>query len=333
MLSTPSNNKPRPEGRPSSGAPARPGSARPVYAWSFEAIGTSWWIALDERFDKAALERIVLAVERRIEQFDAAYSRFRSDSLVSRWSRQAGEYPMPNDAKPLFDIYGQLYELTEGAMTPLVGQVLSDAGYDADYSLRQKSALVSPPPPSDVWEYDALTLHIKQPVLLDFGAAGKGYLVDIISELLLSHGVARFCIDAGGDIRYHNTSDVLPVGLEHPDDPSLVVGVAHIGGAVAENPAGHLISAICGSSGNRRAWLEFHHIIDPRRLKSPKHLKAVWVTARSALVADALATALFFTDAERLAPRFQFEYAMVMADLRFRASEGFPGHFFNTDEL
>lgn len=188
----------------SSSKPKSNGQPEPLHAWSFEAIGTTWWIALYGIPDGTDLRSVGLMIEHRIEQFDAIYSRFRDDSLVSLWARQAGDYPMPADARPLFDLYHRLYELTGGAVTPLIGQTLTDAGYDAEYTLQAITELTPPPSWSEVLDYTHDTITIKQPALLDFGAAGKGYLVDIISELLESQGIAAFCVDAGGDLRYHH---------------------------------------------------------------------------------------------------------------------------------
>jgi thiamine biosynthesis lipoprotein len=63
--------------------------------------------------------------------------------------------------------------------------------------------------------------------VIDVGAAGKGYLVDIVSAILQQAGVARFVIDAGGDLR-HCGEHGIRVGLEHPLDPRLVIGVANL---------------------------------------------------------------------------------------------------------
>jgi thiamine biosynthesis lipoprotein len=266
------------------------------------------------RLTAADIEASVL---QRIATYDADYSRFRDDSLVARMAQAAGDYQLPDDAQPLFDLYRDLYVITQGAMTPLIGQTLSDAGYDAQYSLQPKP-LIAPPGWDDVLAYDYPMLHVKHPVLLDVGAAGKGYLVDIVGEMLEKAGAHHYCVDAGGDIAYRGSaSRPMSIGLEHPDEPDQVIGVATV-----------INQSLCGSAGNRRAWSGYHHIIDPRSLTSPRHLRAVWVTAGTALLADALATALFFVPAKTLANRYTFEYAMVHDSLALERSAGFPAQFF-----
>jgi thiamine biosynthesis lipoprotein len=241
----------------------------PDKEWVFEAIGTRWQITLPTLPEEEAEEVMPRALAR-IAQFDQTYSRFREDSMVSdmaRGTRVAGTYQLPEDAQQIMDLYEHLYEVTGGKFTPLIGQALSDAGYDAAYTLRA-GTLSIPPAWHDVLDYSFPTLTLKQPALLDFGAAGKGYLVDIIAEYFKGKGINSFTINAGGDIRYEDKDGTpLRVGLEHPDDPTQVIGVAAI-----------TSGSICGSAGNRRAWGEFTHILDPDTLTSPKHLKACYLS-------------------------------------------------------
>jgi thiamine biosynthesis lipoprotein len=299
----------------------------PDFSYQFDAIGTAWSILVYQPMSEPVVKQVKQHVAQRIEQFDSDYSRFRSDSLVSNMAKRAGDYQLPDDAQTLLDLYRQLYTLTDGAVTPLIGQVLSDAGYDAEYSL-QPGSLTIPPTWDDVLDYRFPRLHVNHPVLLDFGAAGKGYLVDIVGQLLVAHGIYHFCIDAGGDIIYRTdvvTDPGLAIGLEHPSDPTLAIGLATIRN-----------QSLCGSAGNRRVWGidgEFHHIIDPRSLASPRHIQAVWVAADSGLLADGLATALFFTSASKLAKHFQFEYVIMRADNTLQTSKHFPAVFYTTDNV
>ena len=157
---------------------------------------------------------------------------------------------------------------------------------------------------------------MKKPALLDFGAAGKGYLVDLVSEVLEENEIFEYCIDAGGDILQKGRS-AIRVGLEDPENFGKAVGVCELHNG-----------SICGSAGNRRAWGEFTHIIDPKKLSSPKGILAVWVAAKTAMVADALATCLFFVQAESLAGFYDFEYVIVRSDRTLERSPNFPGEAF-----
>jgi len=293
--------------------------------YSFEAIGTVWQVEVFEALDEQHAVAIKDTIAKLIGEFDKNYSRFRADSLVRQMAKQAGDYELPPDAQPMFELYSQLYDLTEGAMTPLIGNTLEQAGYDADYSFKT-SKLTTPPAWDDVMTYQAPVLNLQQPALLDFGAVGKGHLVDLVGKLLEEHHAKNFCINAGGDMLYRTSnSQKLEIGLEHPADPAQAIGVATIRN-----------QSLCGSSGNRRTWGKkqtFHHIINPQTLSSPKHIRALWTVADNTLLADALSTALFFVSAGKLQKDYTFEYAIIYDDDSLEHSADFPAIFFtNHDE-
>jgi thiamine biosynthesis lipoprotein len=301
---------------------------------SFEAIGTAWTIDIYDDLPADQVEALFGQLRQRIRLFDDTYSRFRPDSLVGKIAKEAGRYILPDDAGPLFDTYRQFYELTDGAMTPLVGSLLSDSGYDATYTLRPKAGPQHEVPVwGNVMAFDPPVLTISQPVLLDFGAAGKGYLVDLLSEILEAHGIRSYCLDAGGDIRQRHVSRQNDrIGLEHPLLNGQIIGVATLGDR-----------SLCGSATNRRTWSShdghrLHHIVDPRSLKPTEGIAAIWAVADSTLFADALTTALFFADPATLRaglPDAQsFDYAILYdspSGLRLEHSSGFPAEFYTTE--
>ncbi len=284
--------------------------------FNFEAIGTKWQISLYQKLDTAKEVELFSYIKNRIELFDKAYSRFRADSLVTKMSRETGDFVLPSDAEPMISLYHDLYIRTNGLVTPLVGNLISDAGYDAQYSLKQKKELETPPAWEEALEYNHPILKIKKPVLLDFGAAGKGYLVDLVGEVLEVNGVFEYCIDAGGDI-LHKGVKPIRVGLENPKNTEQVIGVYTLGNG-----------SICGSAGTRRAWGKFTHIMNPKTLVSPTEIIAVWVIAKKALVADALATCLFFVPASTLVSAYDFEYVLVRKDRSVEKSDNFSGEVF-----
>ncbi len=281
----------------------------------FDAIGTRWEITTPAPLDRD----IRVAVASRIEAFDQTYSRFRPDSLVSTIARAAGSWLLPPDAAPLLDLYRRLHRATDGAVTPLVGQALSDLGYDATYSLRATGRALTVPEWDDVIHWDGERITTSAPVLLDFGAAGKGYLVDLVAEVLAQAGVADHVIDAGGDLRHHG-DDAIRVALEHPRDPRRAIGVVALRDA-----------ALCASAPNRRAWAPgVHHVLDGRTGRPTRDVLATWALAPTAMVADGVATALFFAAPDRLAEEFGVSYVRVRDDGRAEWSADLPGELFTS---
>jgi len=281
--------------------------------WSFEAIGAPWRISTPGEISDATRD----AVTARIDAFDAVYSRFRADSLVTRIAEAPGTWSFPRDAAPLFSLYRSLYTATEGAMSPLVGARLENLGYDRDYTLQARNEAVDVPAWDDIMQWDGSRLTTSAPVLVDVGAAGKGYLVDLVAEVLRDGGVDEYLVDASGDLLHHGDEPVR-VGLEHPLDPDQAIGVCELQNA-----------SICASATNRRAWGDgLHHILDATTGEPTSTVTATWAVASSGLVADGLATALFFAAAPALSVDFTFDYVRMFPDSRVEYSRTFPGELF-----
>lgn len=282
-------------------------------AFSFEGIGTRWEISGAGVLGAALRERLI----DRVEAFDAGWSRFRADSQVRAMARTAGSYDFPGEAAVLGPLYRELYSLTGGAMTPLIGGSLERLGYDAQYSLRAHGS-PAPAPAWDgvlTWEGTAITAAV--PVVLDIGAAGKGMLVDLLVEELDDAGVESFCIDASGDLLVRGP-EPLAVGLEHPYNPAQAIGVASLRN-----------KALSASAANRRAWGDgLHHVLDGRTGEPVRTAVATWAVAGTAVLADALATALFFVPGATLEENFDFSWLTVFSDGTAAYSAGFAGTLF-----
>lgn len=284
----------------------------PGHSLYFEAIGTQWLIETQAPLPEAVRSRTMAM----IEAYDKTYSRFRSDSLVSAIASQAGVYTFPDDAPKLFALYEQLYELTDGKMTPLVGRLLEELGYDADYSLKRRSVVQAVPRLETVLTRSARTITTTRPLVIDIGAAGKGYLVDKIAAIL-DESESTYTIDASGDMRISGNK-IERIGLEDPRNPERVIGVVEL-----KN------NSMCGSATQRRAWGDgLHHIVDPDTRQSTTGILASWVITKEAVVADGLATALFFVPGERLASSFDFAYVCLRVDGSVDYSSNFKGELF-----
>ncbi|MFZ2621339.1 MAG: FAD:protein FMN transferase [Minisyncoccia bacterium] len=282
--------------------------------FEFQAIGTTWKIDMDKKLSPVKEGSLLQKILERISKFNLVYSRFQDNTLVTKMSRKAGSYTLPDDADIMITLYKKIYDVTDGSVTPLIGQVLVDAGYDANYSLVQKS-LTKPKKWEEVIIWENPTLTLQEPTLLDFGAGGKGYLVDIVSKILESEGIESYCVDAGGDMRVRGQE--LRVGLENPTDTTSVIGITNL-----KN------QSLCGSAGNRRAWGNFHHIINPETLTSPRKILAVWVVAKTTILADLMTTGLFFVSPQTLLQHFDFEYLILCPDFSIEKSKGFEVELF-----
>jgi thiamine biosynthesis lipoprotein len=204
-------------------------------------------------------------------------------------------------------------------LNPLIGHSISDLGYDKDYTLTPKTH-IRPTPNflETVQLVDATHIKLTEPALIDLGALGKGYAVDRISDYLRTEGIKEFLVDGSGDIAYQREEGVIRAGLEDPEDTEKVIGVIELRGK----------GAFCASSGARRRWKGYQHTIDPETLQSPTGVLATWVKAETAVLADALATCLFFAPEGNFRPAHEFESCIMKNGRSVVASPGFHAQLF-----
>lgn len=284
-------------------------------------MGTRWEITIWDQtslLHLAELERNIVAMS---QSFDALYSRFIKTSLVWELATVTGPQEVPDDFMAMLLVYQRLYVPSGKKLNPLIGFSISDLGYDADYSLIPKETTRPTPDFEETVQMQPPhTITLREPVLFDVGALGKGFFVDKLAGYLTKQGITRFLVNGSGDIFYsggeRGKEIAINVGLEDPRDSSKVLGVIPL-----------KRGSICASGINRRAWSTYNHVIDPHTLTSPTDILATWVMAPSATYADALASCLFFVPPENLS-EFSFEYCLLNKDYKIKRSASFTAELF-----
>jgi FAD:protein FMN transferase len=287
--------------------------AAPETRLAFDAIGTRWTITTETPIAPATADAVAAAVA----GYDATWSRFRADSGVARVAR--GEaVDLGATAPGLLGLLEDLRGWTDGGMDPLVAASLAHLGYDADLGLDPAPGYL--PAPRAAVRVDGTVVSTDPPALLDVGSAGKGQLVDLVADVLREAGHAAAVVDASGDLRV--AGPPLRVALEHPFDPEAAIGVVQVRDG-----------AIAGSAVNRRDWTvdggrRLHHVLDARTGRPVETVAATWVLAGTAMLADALATALFLVPPERLLEHVPFRYVRMRTDGVATFSPDLPGEVF-----
>jgi thiamine biosynthesis lipoprotein len=158
-------------------------------------------------------------------EWEAALSRFRSDSELSRLNARAGEWVPVSSL--LFDVTTTALEAaraTNGNFDPTLLRQLVSLGYDRTFS--RLPAIAAPLSekilPGGGWrgirlDRDDRRIFLPEGVALDFGGIAKGMAVDAAVERLRAMGVASGCVNAGGDLATFGTppdGDGWPIGVE-----------------------------------------------------------------------------------------------------------------------
>lgn len=284
--------------------------------FSYKALGTGWHITIWDEVSDDTFEDLKNKIINLTQEFDQTYSRFIDSSLVSKIAQNKGKYSVPTDFIEMLNMYMDLYTATHKKLNPLIGFTISDLGYDANYSLTPKEKIRKTP---DLFETVKIVgkneIETTEAVLFDFGALGKGYMVDKIVNYLKEIKLKKFMVDGSGDI-YYLGDEKIQVGLEDPDDKSRVIG------AIDMNTG-----AMCASGTNRRKWRKYHHVIDPTTSLSTEGIVSTWVISDSTALSDALASCLFFVAPEELS-KFKFEYCIMNDKRKIKNSSGFNADFF-----
>jgi thiamine biosynthesis lipoprotein len=144
-----------------------------------------------------------------------------------------------------------------------------------------------------------------QDVLLEEGAFGKGAGLDRAASALMAAGAQAASLNLGGQWLFVGPGD-WSVQLAHPTHRTeAVLGLRLPPGSMATSANSERMLKLCDG--------ELGHLLDPRTgiPSSKTHSVSVW--ARSALVADALSTALFIdpSRAAEFAQRFDAEVILL----------------------
>jgi thiamine biosynthesis lipoprotein len=129
----------------------------------------------------------------------------------------------------------------------------------------------------------------------------QGYAADVAFDSLAQDGVLDALIDTGEYGARGNGALGLPwrVGIQHPRDPSALIGVV--------NMDGRFLATSGDYSTHFSDDFALNHIFDPRTGVSPQALSCVAVAATSGLLADGLTKpmmVLSLADAQRLLGKY-----------------------------
>jgi len=255
-------------------------------------------------FDAAALQA---AVDKRLEALNDSLSTYRPDSLITAFNDAPVGQAVPADAdfEHMLALSRQVHEDSEGAFDPTVGALVNLWGFGWP---KPQEPLTRLPDPAaiedargrlDAVERSAPGQLLKREALrLDFSAIAKGYGVDLIAEVIRSHGVEHFMAEIGGEVATRGqgpSGGPWRIGIEAPD-----LGVS---GRILARV--NLTEGALATSGNYRNFFElegrrFSHVIDPLSGYPVAHPPvSVSVIAPNVALADAWATAFMVLDEER----------------------------------
>jgi FAD:protein FMN transferase len=261
---------------------------------TFPALGTTAALLVDPD-DALAEARALLAAE--VDAIDAACSRFREDSELSRANASASSWFV---VSPLFiealDVARRGARLTDGLVDPTIGSALRVLGYDRDFGRIDRDG-----PPLQVavqriagWrtiEIDRRRSAVRIPrgVELDFGATAKALCADRAADAIGRATGASVLVGLGGDVAVG--------GPPRAEGWAVLVADDHAAPTDLTDERIVIVSGGVATSGTTtRRWMRgdraVHHVIDPATgLPAPEHWRTVSVSAASCVDANIASTA------------------------------------------
>jgi len=269
----------------------------PVRSEAWRALGTNVHV-LVAGGDLGAARAAVTAVTGILIDVDAAYSRFRADSEISRLNaRPAEDVPLSPLLFGALEVGVRAARATDGLVDPTVGRAVRLAGYDDDFDLiaRRGGPLTIRIEPIPGWHAIRLdrvrrTARIPRGVELDLGSTGKAFAADLAADAASrAAGGSGALVSLGGDIAIAGP----------PPDGGWRIRVDEDSATPADTH-GEVIGlhggAIATSSTTVRRWerggVVLHHIIDPRTgVPASGPWRTASVIAETCVDANAAATA------------------------------------------
>ena len=266
----------------------------------------------------ASGEEVDFAVERAFDWFqeiEERCSRFDPDSELMQLCGKPGKPVAASSI--LYEAVGfalTVAEETGGAFDPTVGYRMERRGFNREHrsgeTVRSAHAAADGASYRDV-ELDprrqTITLH--RPLTLDLGAVAKGLAVDAAVRELKPF--RDFSIDAGGDLYLggrNPAGELWSVGIRHPRRENELIDTLRVSN-----------QAVCTSGDyEKRGPDGGHHILDPRVGTSARAVASATVVAPIAMLADALATAVFVMgpkDGLRLLAEMEVEGLLITPEL------------------
>jgi thiamine biosynthesis lipoprotein len=257
------------------------------------AMGTFVSMTLIHPSKDRAEEAIDKAFEE-IRMLSRSLSRFDTAAAVAQLNRDGFLDDLPSEvtrvvarAMDYYRLTQQRFDITVKPVEDLFKERFADdrATLPSEEELEKAIMLVG----SKNISLKGRSIRFKQPGMgITLDGIAKGYVVDRASEIIASHQIKNYLINAGGDIRTKGSRSkekAWTVAIQDPqkkqDYPDVI----------------HLSDAAVATSGNYEVYFDrekmFHHIVDPKTGLSPELSTSVSVIAPTAMDADALSTSLF----------------------------------------
>lgn len=252
---------------------------------AFPALGTTAEVVVT---DPRRLATAAGMLREELDAVDAACSRFRADSEISRLEHGHAVRVGPLLAEALAVALRAAW-LTDGLVDPTVATAVRALGYDRDFASVTDGGSGPVPVPAPGWHrvlLDGDTVVLPRGVELDLGATAKALAADRAAAAIARRTGGGTLVNLGGDLATAGAPPAggwqVAIGDDHTDAADTTVTLTDGG--------------LATSGITRRRWRRggrtVHHIVDPRTGDIPEpHWRTVSVAAKTCVDANTASTA------------------------------------------
>jgi thiamine biosynthesis lipoprotein len=250
-------------------------------------------------WDAPAGQQALTACFDQMSKLEMALSRFMPESELSRLNRDGHIEAASSALLGIIKLAQEISELSRGAFDVTILPVLS---LYQDYASTRRGL----PPEEEIqrartWvDYRKLSVKGDTVSLAEIGMGvtldgiAKGYIIDAATAVLQGHGFRDVLVKAGGDLMALGEDEQRSpweIGIQSPRHAQGIV-IARFG----------LEDRAVATSGDYMEHFATnfseHHILDPRTGHSARELSSATIVAPTAILADALATAIMVLGSE-----------------------------------
>ncbi len=249
----------------------------------------------DQDKSEDILEKVMQKAFDKISAIDKITNIYSDSSLISKVNREAGKtkieidtvlFQLINSSADISILSDGAYDITVQSVEQLWNFMPDNYRIPGDELLADHLKWVDP----NHIELDSHSVKFASPqVRIDLGGIAKGYAIDEAMRVLQEHGIRDALVNAGGDLRAvcsELTRGKRHIWIKHPRDREKLFGSFQMDDGCAATSGDYERYFVADS-------VRYHHILDPKTGYPANKCMSATVMAESAMMADALATAVF----------------------------------------
>ncbi|WP_424933791.1 FAD:protein FMN transferase [Amaricoccus macauensis] len=272
-----------------------------------ETMGTTYHVTVVDPPSEEDAETLRDAIEAKLAAVNGCMSTWDPDSEISRFNAMQSSEPMEitENMAEVVRAADAIHALSHGKFDITLGPLIDLWGFGeprpgepipSDEAIAEALEIVGQARLIDLKPGPSLAKRDPR-VRVNLSAIAKGYGIDQVAAVLAEKGIENYLVEIGGDLvasGQNPLGDAWVIGIERPDAQQraveMVLPLTDLGAA---------------TSGDYRNFFEedgvrYSHIIDPTTGRPVTHrTTSVTVVAKSAMLADGLATALLATGERR----------------------------------